>query len=134
MVLPIQAPGCIKILRTWTIIDWCQYDPSNPTGGGRWEYVQVLRVLNSQAPTTNCGNSDSFVQNFDPGCGAAFVNLFIDANDDCTAQADLNISYVVENSNGVTIMTGTGDNASDAFNNGDYSITWTVEDLSLIHI
>ena len=129
LVLPIQAPGCIKILRTWTIIDWCQYDPSNPNGGGRWEYVQVLKVVNSNAPTTNCGNSDSYVQNFDPACGAAFVNLFIDANDDCTAQGDLNISFVVENvGNGVVVMTGTGNNASDAFNNGDYKITWTVED------
>ena len=126
--LPIQAPGCIKILRTWTVIDWCQYDVSNPSAGGSWTYVQILKVMNNSAPIVNCGNSDSYVENFDPACGAAYVNLFTDANDDCTAQNDLLISFVVENSSNVVIMTGTGNNASDAFNNGDYKITWTVED------
>ena len=127
-VLSVQAPGCIKIFRTWTVIDWCQYDPNNPTAGGRWEYVQTIEVINGSAPIVNCGNSDSYIQNFEPNCGATYVNLFIDANDDCTPQGQLGINYQIKNATGAVISSGTGNNASDAFNNGVYTITWEVED------
>ena len=40
--------ACLKILRTWTIIDWCQYDPQ--TGAGIWDHVQVIKVQDGQAP------------------------------------------------------------------------------------
>ena len=128
LIVPIQAPGCIKILRTWIVIDWCQYDVNNPTAGGRWEYVQVVKVINGQAPTVNCGNSDSYIQNVEDNCGAAYVNLFIDADDDCTASGQLAINYSIANATGNVISTGTGNNASDAFNNGEYTITWEVAD------
>ena len=36
---------CLKILRTWTVIDWCHYIPNDPSGGGSWEYTQVIKVL-----------------------------------------------------------------------------------------
>jgi len=41
---------CFKLLRTWTIIDWCQYQG---TGGGlgRWEYQQVIKVFDNTSPT-----------------------------------------------------------------------------------
>ena len=56
------------------------------------------------------------------------MNLFIDADDDCTPQGDLSYSYAVENGNGLVIKSGNTNNASDAFNNGEYTITWTVSD------
>lgn len=40
--------ACRKILRTWAIIDWCQYDQT--TGEGYWEYVQVIKVTDNEAP------------------------------------------------------------------------------------
>ncbi|MDX1408686.1 MAG: hypothetical protein R3330_11150, partial [Saprospiraceae bacterium] len=38
--------ACYKILRTWTVIDWCQYDPQS--GYGLWNHVQVIKVLDHQ--------------------------------------------------------------------------------------
>src|SRR5690606_33212455 len=35
--------ACLKILRTWTVIDWCQFDAQE--GTGIWEYVQVIKVI-----------------------------------------------------------------------------------------
>ncbi len=37
--------ACYKIVRTWTVIDWCQYE-SDGEGGhyGYWTYVQVIKV------------------------------------------------------------------------------------------
>ena len=39
--------ACYKILRTWKILDWCQFDPN--TGYGLWTYVQTIKVADGQA-------------------------------------------------------------------------------------
>ncbi|MDX1407458.1 MAG: HYR domain-containing protein, partial [Saprospiraceae bacterium] len=45
--------ACYKILREWTIIDWCQYDVN--TGAGLWSHIQVIKVLDSDpADFTDC--------------------------------------------------------------------------------
>ena len=38
--------ACYKILRTWTVIDWCQYDAQ--TGAGLWTYTQVIKVIDTE--------------------------------------------------------------------------------------
>nr|MDQ3016115.1 HYR domain-containing protein [Bacteroidota bacterium] len=40
--------ACFKILREWSVIDWCQYDPI--TGEGLWHYVQVIKVHDNEGP------------------------------------------------------------------------------------
>jgi uncharacterized repeat protein (TIGR01451 family) len=37
--------ACYKILRTWKVLDWCQYDVN--TGFGLWSYVQTIKVADS---------------------------------------------------------------------------------------
>ena len=37
--------ACYKILRTWKVLDWCQFDAS--TGYGIWSYVQTIKVADS---------------------------------------------------------------------------------------
>ena len=39
-VFPLNSGG-IKILRTWTVIDWCQFDLN--TGAGQWSMTQVIK-------------------------------------------------------------------------------------------
>ena len=34
LILEIEEPACFKILRTWTVIDWCNYDVNFPEQGG----------------------------------------------------------------------------------------------------
>jgi hypothetical protein len=34
--------ACLKILREWTVIDWCQYN--SETGDGLWHYTQVVKI------------------------------------------------------------------------------------------
>ncbi len=46
----LNGSTCFKILRKWTVIDWCTYNPNNPNGGGRWEYTQTLNVMDNQVP------------------------------------------------------------------------------------
>ena len=66
-----QGGGCKKILRTWTLIYWCDYDPNGngpvfitnppdtdvgptlfglPANMGHLQYTQVIKVVDSDAP------------------------------------------------------------------------------------
>jgi hypothetical protein len=38
--------ACYKILRTWKVLDWCQFNPN--TGYGLWTYVQTIKVVDSE--------------------------------------------------------------------------------------
>jgi hypothetical protein len=45
--------ACVKILRNWTIIDWCQYNTQ--TGAGIWRYTQVVKITDDAgAMFTDC--------------------------------------------------------------------------------
>ena len=129
-VLPIAAPACFKILRTWTIVDWCQYDPNyvGPNGQtpGRWEHVQLIKVTDNIAPVfTNCpGNL--FIDNFEPNCGSTYVALHVDATD-CSDGLEYTHSIDVGN-DGTDDLFGSGNDASGAFNNGTYKITFYATD------
>jgi hypothetical protein len=41
--------ACFKILRKWSVIDWCQYN--SQTGFGLWQYTQVIKVHDQEGPT-----------------------------------------------------------------------------------
>lgn len=49
-----QTEGaCVKILRDWTVIDWCQYDTQ--AGTGIWKYTQVVKITSTAgALFTDC--------------------------------------------------------------------------------
>ncbi|MEO5581485.1 MAG: hypothetical protein ABIR66_02240, partial [Saprospiraceae bacterium] len=49
-------PGiCKKIVRTWSIIDWCNYNPNGyGYGSGKWEHVQLIKLINKTKPTISC--------------------------------------------------------------------------------
>ena len=121
--------ACLKILRKWYVVDWCQavgnQDPTQP-GPGVWHYTQIIKVINSSAPTISCepDNGIDNYPNFDEDCGPTFIPLKAVAQDDCTP-ANL-LEFVWALSDG---QTGIGNDASQDLNNGDYTITFTVTDL-----
>lgn len=90
---PDQA--CFKILRTWTVIDWCQL---NTPAGGRWERVQVIKVMNSHPPViapladrTECSYADD--------CSGLTLSLGASATDDCSGPATLRWRYSIDENN-----------------------------------
>lgn len=45
--------NCRKILRTWTVMDWCSEDwYGNPTGV--WTHVQKIKIMNNEVPYVQC--------------------------------------------------------------------------------
>ena len=50
-----NAPDlCIKILRTWTVVNWCQYEPNNSNSDGYETFTQVIKVIDD-------GSTDSVI-------------------------------------------------------------------------
>ena len=124
--LPIQAPACVKILRKWIVIDWCQAeDNADPTqeGPGVWHYVQVIKVMNSTDPVFDSVDGPAVVDNFSASCGSTPVTFTAQASDDCTDESDLTYTYAFN-----TGLSGNGKTATGAFADGSYSVTFTVAD------
>jgi len=132
-VFTLEPDACIKILRKWTIIDWCNYQANNPTTGGYWSWTQVIKVSNTVAPTFNSSCADRNVDVFGPGCSGN-VTLIASAKDDCTDSADLVWYHSVDLYNdglspGIEYLhSGPGPDASGQYPVGKHKITFSVKD------
>jgi len=49
-----EDDACFKIINYWTVLDWCQYDPNSTSNSGIWNHVQVIKVLDDEAPELEC--------------------------------------------------------------------------------
>jgi len=123
--------ACEKILREWTVIDWCRYNESNPTiGQGFYKHLQVIKLLNQEAPEfTNCNDEVAFIY----GDCEGDVEFTIEATDDCTPVEDINFSYQIDLfSDGLDVLDFSLNGNSATFNRvlpiGEHIVNWTAED------
>lgn len=150
-IFDVVPNACFKVLRTWTILDWCQYDPSISLTDGRWTYQQTILVndgtppvLMSCADLTFCDPAAAF----DPIAGACVGEavLVLDSVMDCSPEETLVFEYKIDLDNDgaydITVseygQTGGSnsfatepDNARDASGKyplGTHKILWSVED------
>jgi len=127
LILPIEPPACLKVIRTWTIVDWCQYDPD--TGAGYWEYIQIIKVLNSEDPNILTDCDDKAFCSYDEDCIEGPADLILEANDDCTDSLELNYNYWIDlNNDGSDNYEGETNDASGVYPLGTHKILWHVED------
>lgn len=66
------GPDCSKLLRTWTLIDWCTYNPNHPGTHGIWEHIQIIKTSNNEMPELLCP-SDIKVESYD--CDSVYVHI-----------------------------------------------------------
>ena len=125
-----DVPGaCLKILRTWTVIDWCQYDRNNPgSGRGEWSFVQTILVVNTQAPIIDPASCRDTTISSDVDCSAP-IRLTASATDDCTPSDDLIWNFSVDfDDDGTIDTTGEGPSAEVTLPSGQHRFTWIVTD------
>ena len=53
VVFANESGLCVKILRTWTVVDWCVYQPNSGNNNGYYTFVQVIKVIDN-------GSTDSY--------------------------------------------------------------------------
>ncbi|MBK8955829.1 MAG: hypothetical protein IPM34_09750 [Saprospiraceae bacterium] len=117
---------CFKILRKWTVIDWCTYNPL--TQKGIWYRTQVIKINNTDAPffTSSCSNRELCITE---AC-KVFSTIEASASDLCTSQADLRWTYQLDlNNDNTNDVNGTRNRFSFNFSAGVHRVTWIVEDL-----
>ena len=103
---PVVPDACLKIKRIWTVTDWCQFDEFDsdnndvfdPTDdgviAGQWEYVQYIKVQNSNEPTFG-SDDDIEICGFNTDCtGAAALTNTV--TDDCTPGDLLVVDFKID--------------------------------------
>jgi len=117
---------CFKILRKWTVIDWCEYDRSGRERG-KWSMTQVIKVNDSDAPVIENTSNMTFCI-YGPDCGG-FIEL-VNGAEDCTPDDYLDWRYEVKlNKDENDIIKGESNDASGYYPVGWHEITWYVEDM-----
>ncbi len=128
LYLPIDDPFCYKIVRTWVVIDWCQYVPNSNNGVGRWEFNQVIKVTDNEAPVfTSCESPDTGCS-YAEDCGPGYITLTAEAEDNCSGD---NMTYYYEIdafNDGNADIQGSGNDASGEYPIGVHSVTFYATD------
>jgi len=123
---PNGEEACFKIIRTWTVIDWCQQVNGIYI---RWSYDQVIKIFNTNDPEFISSLADISVESLNVNCSSVEVPLTVTADDDCTPEAALNYSYKIDFfSDGTFDDFGLTNNATDDYAIGEHIIEWTVSD------
>ncbi len=134
-----NTDACLKILRTWQIVDWCQQDPYNglyPT----WGCQQVIKISNGVKPVIS-GCKPEMICTYDSDCEDGFIELIVTATDDCTEESNLSWRYEVfagqlglgpdpSLNNPIIVESGEGGmaDASGKYPIGTHLIRWTFFD------
>ena len=125
--LPIAPPACYKIIRTWTVIDWCQYETNSTSDIGIWRHEQVIKVNDITAPELVCPPSEMVFENLSEDCAEMFVEIPAITATDCNE--DLFFTYRVDLfADGVGFQNRLGNDASGMYPNGRHQVVFTVED------
>ena len=66
----IVPDACFKVIRKWTVIDWCTFDLNS--GRGIWSRYQTLKVLDDDKPEIN--ECPEFITNVEEPSGNLIVN------------------------------------------------------------
>ncbi len=123
LIFPFTTNGaCYKIIRTWTVIDWCQKkrDGTNPT----WTHEQEIKVIDNVAPVLTVSDTTVIFKTL--ACSTGLVTLSASATD-CTPAADLRWNYTITQG-AIVVAKGTTNAVVDSFKVGEYNIAFTVED------
>ncbi len=122
---------CIKILRDWTVIDWCRFDPQT-TFNGVFNHTQVIEIKDSSKPEFTSGCDDVAIADliFESACSFRVPELMASAVDNSCVNDDLRWKHHIDfDADGEVDLSGSGDKIVDqVFGVGDHTITWEVED------
>lgn len=96
LVFTFNDGACKKILREWTVIDWCKYQPNNPWSDGIWKHTQVIKLMNSYPPQFVYGCPDHVVvDGYEPYCQGRYQDE-PHVHDDCTPVEHLQWDYKID--------------------------------------
>ena len=123
--------SCITIIRTWSIIDWCQFDGGNVETALLASFEQTINISDNNPPViSDCPTATVIVDDLNESCDEP-VTLSIAASDDCTETEDLTYRLAVDLGKDGTEdrVSTTGATVTALYPVGTHAVTWTVTDL-----
>ena len=128
-----DAGACFKILRQWTVIDWCVFEPNVSPVKGKWEYTQLIRIIDNTPPViASCESITIKAKNDDCTANAVFTQSATDSN--CGINSNLKWTFKLDlYSNGVTDSTITvySSDPEISYNRlptGKHTVRWSASD------
>jgi len=109
---------CDKILREWTVIDWCTYDPWNNPYQGKYKYLQTIKISVDDIPYVVCPD-DIYVDAYN--CNDAYVDAVpftLDASSCGSGFSVFNNSPYADNN---------GNDISGTYPVGETWVTYTIK-------
>lgn len=128
--------ACLKIIRKWKVIDWCEFTFDPRTGKyvyTTYEHEQVIKVNDTIDPSFVRVTPDTMFCSFDTTCTSGRAELIATGDDSCTPGSELRWEYKIDiNNTGVYDTTATGlgatIDASDDYPFGEHRIKYVFED------
>lgn len=124
-VFTIVEDACLKVVRTWTIINWCKYDPDakyhahdicnchgslncvasstrdrvnrflKDNGDGYMRYTQVIKVRNNDDPTITIRSQNIVCANNSTTCMGS-ARIVATATDPCTDSTEIKWTILID--------------------------------------
>lgn len=144
-ILHIVPGACYKIVRTWTVVDWCKFDHTKSftnggivldpfqnlwqdDGDGFFKYVQNIKVIDNDKPVLDCPGNLVF-NSLSANCNAHEVTITLPASDGCTPQGQLKSNWTIDlMNNGSIDLNGTGLTVTREVPLGTHRIQFQVTD------
>ena len=117
-VFHLSYPACYKVYRYWSIVDWCTYDPDNEENVGRFDYIQIIKVLDNEDPIMDC--PEDVIVGINSTCDSAVVNI------PPVTAVDCNPDILITNDSPFANLGGA--DASGVYPLGRTTVTFTASD------
>jgi subtilisin-like proprotein convertase family protein len=133
----VVPDACYKIVRTWTVINWCVYDPSGNNSSaddilvsprryrsgpdGYVTYKQTIKVMDNEDPTFTVDPIDGCI--VDTDCDTDITLPYPNIDDDCSLSFDVDITGDFGTFNNIT-----GAVTIPNVGVGEYEVTYAVTD------
>ncbi|MDX1683791.1 MAG: T9SS type A sorting domain-containing protein [Saprospiraceae bacterium] len=111
------GPHCAKLIRTWSVVDWCQYKPYPGSTEGKWQHIQVIKVDQKTRPEFECPKDTVF---YAEECDSADIVL-----EDVIAISKCGDTLKVKNKS--SFAEESGNNASGKYPIGIHEFYYTTE-------
>ncbi len=120
---------CQAIRRTWTVLDWCQYDKRNPDSDGKWTFVQNIFINNTIPPVIEPNICRDTVICTGNGCTATNVTFTATGTDDCQpTKITWKYKIDINNDGGIPDYSGAGATVTRTYPLGQHKMTWEATD------
>lgn len=129
LVFKFADGACEKVLRTWTVLDWCTYrETGEAVSPGKYEYVQIIKLQNDIPPQFEFACIDRVVQSY--GECRETVKFNMSAIDDCPEGNDsIRWKYELFTEKGIAPIAIVNSRFFErTLDNGSYRVKWTIED------